>query len=238
MSEHSLIYAPGVTTQTDAPPTTPPRPPPPAQPPTRPRAKPLPPQERRSRIISAARPLLLTHGLDVTTKQLAEAAGVAEGTLFRVFESKEDLLVECARSAFDPTEHLAELDAIDPAADLEARLVALIESAQRHARQLMRVFVAFGRPADRSRLGSPRELVGRSKAQAVTQRVATLLEPDADRLRVPVAELVRLVGALSWISVHPLNEASPMTAAQLADVLLHGVLAYERSDKPLDPHPA
>ncbi|MGB8379978.1 MAG: TetR/AcrR family transcriptional regulator [Dermatophilaceae bacterium] len=221
-----------MTTQTDAPPTTPPRPPPPQ---TRARAKPLPPQERRSRIISAARPLLLTHGLDVTTKQLAEAAGVAEGTLFRVFESKEDLLVECARSAFDPTEHLAELDAIDPEADLEARLVALIESAQRHARQIMRIFVAFGRPADRSRLGNPRELVGRSKAQAVTLRVASVLEPDADRLRIPVAELVRLVGALSWISVHPMNDASPMTPEQLADVLLHGVLANERRAKPLDP---
>ena len=80
--------------------------------------------------------------------------------------------------------------------------------------------------------------MGRSKAQAVTRGSRRLLEPDADRLRIPVAELVRLVGALSWISVHPMNEASPMTAEQLADVLLHGVLANERRAKPLDPLPA
>ena len=181
--------------------------------------------------MAAARPLLLTNGLDVTTRQLAEAAGVAEGTLFRVFESKEDLLVEAARSAFDASEHLAELDAIDPSAELSARLIAVIESAQRHARQIMRVFVAFGKPTDRSRLGNPKELMGRSQIRAVSERVTTLLEPDTNRLRIPVEELVRLVGTLSWISVHPMNDASPMTAAQLADVLLHGVLADERTAK-------
>jgi len=185
--------------------------------------------------------LLLANGLDVTTRQLAEAAGVAEGTLFRVFESKEDLLVEAARSAFDPSEHLAELDAIDPSWDLQQRLVAVIDSAQRHARQIMKVFVAFGKPTERSRLGNPRDLLVRSKAHVVTERVTTLLRPDAARLRIPLDELVRLVGTLSWVTVHPMNDSSPMTAAQLADVLLHGVLADEQSGqpaKPLDPHPA
>ncbi|MGV1009928.1 MAG: TetR/AcrR family transcriptional regulator [Dermatophilaceae bacterium] len=196
-----------------------------ADPAVRTRAAPLPPEQRRSRILAAARPLVLTHGLDVTTRQIAAAAGVAEGTLFRVFETKEDLLVEAARTAFDPSEHLAELDAIDPSWDLQARLVAVIDSAQRHARQIMKVFVAFAKPAERGRLGNPRELMVRSKAHAVTERVTTLLQPDTARLRIPLDELVRLVGTLSWVTVHPMNDSSPMTARALADLLLHGVLA-------------
>ena len=59
---------------------------------TRSRAAALPPEERRAAIIDAARPLLIEHGENVTTRQLADAAGIAEGTIFRVFADKDELL--------------------------------------------------------------------------------------------------------------------------------------------------
>ena len=43
-------------------------------------------------IVDAVVPLLLEHGGDVTTRQIAEAAGIAEGTIFRVFPDKAALL--------------------------------------------------------------------------------------------------------------------------------------------------
>ena len=52
----------------------------------------MPPDARRQTIIDAARPLLIASGAQFTTRQVAEAAGVAEGTIFRVFDSKQDLL--------------------------------------------------------------------------------------------------------------------------------------------------
>jgi AcrR family transcriptional regulator len=189
-----------------------------------PRAQPLPAEERRSRILAAARPLVLSHGTDVTTRQLAAAAGVAEGTLFRVFESKEDLLVEAARSAFDVADHLAELDAIEPAGDLEARVTAIVDSTQRYARRVMSVFVAFGKPADRARLAKVGHHGPAAHAQA-SDRIRMLIEPDAAHLRIGVDEVARLIGTLSWMSVHPMNEDHAMTAEQVADVLLHGVLS-------------
>lgn len=52
----------------------------------------MPPDQRRAAIVAAAVGLLETHGPELTTRMVAEAAGVAEGTLFRVFPSLGDLL--------------------------------------------------------------------------------------------------------------------------------------------------
>ena len=71
--------------------------------PSRTRATALPPSERRAEIIAATLPLVLAHGAAVTTRQIAEAAGIAEGTIFRVFPDKESLIEAVVESAFDST---------------------------------------------------------------------------------------------------------------------------------------
>ena len=59
-----------------------------------------PPQSEdssRDRILKAAQRLFARHGFDgTTTRDLAQAAGVAEGTLFRHFANKKAILVEVA----------------------------------------------------------------------------------------------------------------------------------------------
>lgn len=53
--------------------------------------------ETQTRILNAARRLFARRGYDgTTTRDLAQAAGVAEGTLFRHFENKKAILIEVA----------------------------------------------------------------------------------------------------------------------------------------------
>ena len=91
MSEHSLTYSARVS-----------------------RATPLPPAARREAILDAVLPLVLDRGRALSTKQIAEASGIAEGTIFRVFADKGELLEAVVEAAVDPAPTEAALRAIDP----------------------------------------------------------------------------------------------------------------------------
>ncbi|WP_071189055.1 TetR/AcrR family transcriptional regulator [Trichormus sp. NMC-1] len=57
--------------------------------------------QTRTRILQAAQKLFAAQGFDgTTTRDLAQAAGVAEGTLFRHFSNKKAILVEVATSGW------------------------------------------------------------------------------------------------------------------------------------------
>ena len=200
------------------------------------RARALAPQERRAALVEAAVPLVLERGFDVTTKDLAAAAGVAEGTIFRVFESKDDLVLAAARSVFARKDHLEQLRAISCSLPLEGRLLAVVRIWQTVARRMISVFVAFHGAGEHQRLGNPHDLIDptiTSRAEAI---IANLLAPDADRLRRPIPEVLRIMGSLILASVHPIDALKPAsTPEDLVDLLLHGILAdgQSASENPL-----
>src|SRR5882762_8812848 len=112
--------------------------------PVRVRAAALPASERRAEIVAATLPLLLAHGSAVTTRQIAEAAGIAEGTIFRVFPDKESLIDAVIESAFDTASVDAALAAIDATLSLEPRLVAAVEIMRRRVVDLLELRAAIG----------------------------------------------------------------------------------------------
>ena len=210
MSERSLTYSPAVVTT--------------LQKPTR--APALAPEARRAALIEAALPLVLERGFDVTTKDLAAAAGVAEGTIFRVFDSKHDLVLAAARSVFARTDHLEELRGISHALPLEDRLTEAVRIWQSVARRMMSVFVAFHGAGDHERLGNPHDLVDPAIVARAEAIIAALLATEADRLRRPIPDILRIMGSLVLASVHPVEALSTAsTPEDLVDLLLHGVLA-------------
>lgn len=208
-----------------------------------PRATPLSAEQRRAALVAATEPLLARHGPSVSTKEIAAAAGVAEGTIFRVFPSKDALLDAVAEGAFDMTSLCDDLARIDLSLDLQTRLLAVAELL--HGR-LVRVFALFHTvmarrahpqpfPETRERLHDIRAKQERER-RLVQAAVAAVLAPDAARLRVPPSEVATILYAMLISAAHPLvcGESAP-EPRQIVEILLHGVLAPARHAEPEAP---
>jgi len=205
------------------------------------RAAPLPPDERRAAILRAVRPVLLERGVAATTRELAEAAGVAEGTLFRVFDDKLSLIGQAAFVAADPADAVPDLDAIDRALSLRDRLVAVMEIGLGRIELTMRwmgILHELGRvdprpQAEREAAGRDgwaqwvqRQTEGEAEVRAALERV---IGPDPG-LRVSRARAVELFNVLLVGSSMRLVDARrrgaelvPIDPAELVDVFLDGV---------------
>src|SRR3954451_1250106 len=99
------------------------------------RATPMPPDERRAALMAATEPLLERFGRDVSTRQIAEAAGGAEGTIFRALPTKEALIDACLAEAFDVQHAVDELAAVEDCPDLESCMVAAVGVLQARMRR-------------------------------------------------------------------------------------------------------
>jgi AcrR family transcriptional regulator len=190
------------------------------------RARRMPPAERREALIKATLPLVLWHGPGVTTRQIAEAADVAEGTIFRVFDDKEALIRAVTERAFDPAPALAEIVAVDRALPLRARLVRLVAILQSRLDTVFTLIHALGMkgpPPDGQR--------PRLANDELREAIIELVGDDRSHLRVPPVELADALRMLVFSSTHPLiNDGNPLTAEQIVGILLDGLSI--RGDRP------
>ena len=67
-------------------------------------------EDRRKAIVDVLIPLIVEKGGEVSTREIAEAAGIAEGTIFRVFPDKKSLMLAAAEEAINPADGQAEFD--------------------------------------------------------------------------------------------------------------------------------
>ena len=178
------------------------------------------PDDRRAAIVDVALPLLREHGPGVTTRQVAEAAGIAEGTVFRAFGSKDELVRACAAAVFDTEPVVAQLRAIDHDLSLDERLVAGVRVMQHHVEQIVGL-VSVLHHAGSTRRWSPRRRRGTSDP-AVDAAFVDLVGEDAATLRRPVEEVVGLLSLLTLSSVHPLLSTRRLDATEIVDVVLDG----------------
>ena len=198
-----------------------------------PRATPLPPDERRAAIIAAALPLFEEHGPDVSTKQIAEAAGIAEGTIFRAFGSKESLIDASLAKAFDTSDLLTELMAVDRSLPLRERTIAAVEVGQRRLRGVFRLMFAMrvARPPDLKKHTAMDEEQRKRQSDLVNMAFADLLRPDADQLRFSPEEVVRRLQMVTFSATHPMiSGGQVLTAEEIVDFAFDGVRRHNPGD--------
>lgn len=192
------------------------------------RAAPLPLLERRAALVEATLPLLREHGTAVSTRQIAAAARVAEGTIFRAFGSKDALLQAAVARAFDLEPVLAELAGIGPTGTLDERLVAAVRILQERLNDLFTLMVAMRMhrpPDDHGDHGDhPGSGHGRPAHAGMLDAIARLAEPDRDLLRCSPAELARMLRLVTFAGTHPrIADQNPLTAEEIVSLVLDGV---------------
>jgi AcrR family transcriptional regulator len=187
----------------------------------------MPPDERRRAIVDAVVPLLVAHGRGLTTRQIAEGAGIAEGTIFRVFESKDELIDAALASAFDPDPFMAELERIDRDLPLRERLVTLVTILQRRFIGIFALMHSVGLVAPPEHLDQSRE--AESWRARLRDLMVGLIGPDADQLRVPPTRVMHVLRLLTFSGSHAeISDQHLMTPEEIVDVVLHGTLVAPR----------
>jgi AcrR family transcriptional regulator len=177
------------------------------------RATALPPDERRSMIVAATLPLLLEHGDRVTSRQIAEAAGIAEGTIFRAFADKDEIIVAVIEAAFDQAPLEAALSDIPVGLAFVDQLAAAVVIMQQRVVDVWQVLSSVGTRFH--------ELTRRPMADS--DALVRMFETNRSEITVGPKVAARLLRSLTLSTTHPMLAGEPLSSDEIVQLFLHGV---------------
>ncbi len=181
------------------------------------------PHERRASIIDAVMPLLVENGRDVTSKQIAEAAGVAEGTIFRAFGDKESLIEAAIAKFLDPEPLRRGLRAIPSELPLDDKVMRIVELMLERFSEIFRVMAAIGgtRPPKHSH------------RHILAAIISDVLSPQLDELKWSPERTAHVIRLVTFSASFPqLNEGTEFTPRELAEIILYGIAGKPAATRP------
>ena len=174
-------------------------------------------------IIESTMPLLVEHGPDLTSKQIAEAAGVAEGTIFRAFGDKEALIDATMKKFLDPEPLRNELRAIPADIALDDKMLRIVELMRKRFSDVFRVMAAIRKPHPQ----------GHDTRRIFGEIISEVLSPHLNELNWPTercAHVIRLVTFAA--SLKPFNAGTEISSPELTEILLYGLAGNPRARIP------
>ena len=174
-------------------------------------------EQRQDMIIGVVIPLILEHGRDLTSRQIAEACGIAEGTIFRAFGDKETLITAAVERYLDPLALGTALRSIDAELSLDDKLRAILGLLKDRFSGVIRMMAAIGRQ------GPPPRREGDQFGFAVI--IGELLAPHADQLRIAPEQVAHFARVIAFTTALPVfGDTIPFTTDELLDLFKHGVV--------------
>ena len=189
------------------------------------------PEDRRAALVAATVPLLHEHGLEVSTRQIAAAAGVAEGTIFNVFRDKHSLIVAALVHALDPQPTLDAIAAIDPRKGLRQRVTEAADLVNRRFTGDARLMSA-ARSLVHSVGGHHEAAMNMARNRERLQAALTaVIEPDAAALRRSPATAARLLLLFAGANAFGPFGGDHLDGTEMASLLLDGLLVVTDHDR-------
>jgi AcrR family transcriptional regulator len=196
------------------------------------------PDDRRDALIEVFVRLAHREGRKPTTSEIAQEAGVAEGTIFRVFPTKEVLEKEAVQAAFCPAPVRRRISAIDPQGSLRDRLVDFTRIMQLRFTEVFGLMGALGlteppnRGPHQACYDAGRHLRGHADEeehvaahQPLLETINELLVHDEDTLLVPGTDVVHRIRLLTFSGSHPgIADGKVLTPEEIVDTVLFGLV--------------
>lgn len=172
-------------------------------------------------IVDAVAPLFLEFGPAVTSRQIAEAARVAEGTVYRAFGDKDALIKAVLDKRLDPAPLKQALEEIDPELPLAEKVhiaVTLMRNRYREVFGLMAMFGEYHKPPSKG------------SQEGFAQVFRDFLEPDLSRLNCGPERVAQVLQLLAFSSSLPhFSDGVTHSARELTDVILYGIAGIRPS---------
>jgi AcrR family transcriptional regulator len=203
------------------------------------RALPLPPEERRLGLVEVALDLVRRNQAMPSTRELALAAGIAEGTIFRAFGTKDALREAMISAVACPYPYRDSVDAIDSSLPLDEKFLAMTTLLWDRFAEIfasLGPLGVFGPPPHGEHPGCPGDPPEPLDTAAFRDRTRRLLAPHQSELRTDLDEVIDAMRYLCFAgSNRGITDNQLLAPERIVDLLLNGARATGMPAGPTPP---